>query len=252
MSGFIKTYRSLLNWEWYGNPDMVALWIHLLLSANYEDKRWKGSIIRRGQFVTSLHSLSEQTGISIRSLRTCLERLKQTGEIEEKTTNKFRIITICNFDSYQSIERSTDKQPTNNRQTTDKQPTTTEEYKEYNNNLVCDARARLEAATIQNSLWLDKTAMELRCPNVMQLAEDVMTEWELTQLPDTEWTVQHLYNHMRKKLYLRAQEDKTSKLDAKEARRAQLKKDSLNDLKSILNGNYQQQTEYAGVDESTW
>jgi hypothetical protein len=86
----------------------------------------------------------------------------------------------------------------------------------------------------------------------MQLAEDVMTEWELTQLPDTEWTVQHLYNHMRKKLYLRAQEDKTSKLDAKEARRAQLKKDSLNDLKSILNGNYQQQTEYAGVDESTW
>lgn len=131
--GWVKLYYSLLEWEWAGDPNMVALWVHLLLSANYEDKRWKGIVIRRGQFVTSLHSLTEQTGISIRSLRTCLERLKQTGEIEEKTTNRFRIITICNFGSYQAKETRTDNQPTNNRQSTDNQTTTTKEYKEYKN-----------------------------------------------------------------------------------------------------------------------
>jgi hypothetical protein len=107
-------------------------------------------------------------------------------------------------------------------------------------------RARLEDATINNSLWLDKAAMELRCPNVMQLAVDVMNEWELTHQPESEWTVMHLYNHIRKKLDIIKREGKPSRQEAKEARRADLKQKALQDLIAATNGIYQQPTERNG------
>lgn len=138
MEGWIKLYRKLLNWEWYGDPNMVALWIHLILAANYEDKRWHGMLIKRGQLITGRKALSEATGISEQSIRTCLERLKSTNEITIKTTNKYSIITICEFDSYQDAEELTNQQInqqlTNNQPTTNQQLTTTKEYKEDKNN----------------------------------------------------------------------------------------------------------------------
>jgi len=121
--GWIKMFRSFLDWEWYGDTNMVRLFLHLLLKANYEDKRWCGKVIRRGQLVTSLASLSGQTGLTYRRLRTCLERLEQTNEIERKTTNKFTIITVCKYCDYQQVElperQTSDKQTTNKRQTND-------------------------------------------------------------------------------------------------------------------------------------
>lgn len=131
---FIKTYRKILKWEWADDPNMMALWFRLLLEANYQPKKWHGITVERGQLILSLSSLSARSGISTRTLRTCLERLVEGEQITKQTTNKFTIITICNYDSYQSNnidERQTnDKQPTNERQTTDKQPTTTKERKE--------------------------------------------------------------------------------------------------------------------------
>ena len=138
MEGWIKTYRSLADWEWHTDPNMVSLWMHLLILANYEDKPWGGIVVKRGQLVTSLVSLSEFTGLSIQQVRTCLSRLEGTGEIVQKTTNKFRIITICEFDVYQQTDsdyqQTNNKQTTNKQQTNNKQITTTKEYKEDKNN----------------------------------------------------------------------------------------------------------------------
>lgn len=128
---WVKLHDKFLEWEWHDKPEMVALWLHLLLFANWKDRRGHGIVVRRGQLVTSLNSLNEATGISLRSIRTCLERLKNTGEIEEKTTNKFRIITICNYDSYQDKETFNDKQTTNKRHSTDIQSTTPTDSTEY-------------------------------------------------------------------------------------------------------------------------
>ncbi len=123
-NGWIKIYRILADWEWYTDSHMVHLYIHLLISANSRDKRWRGIEVKRGQLITSLDKLHAQTGISVRSLRTCLERLESTGEIEQKTTNAYRLITICKYGIYQAREEENDKQPTSNRQASDKQPTT--------------------------------------------------------------------------------------------------------------------------------
>lgn len=140
--GFIFLHRRFLDWEWYGEPNMVALFIHILLSANYEPKRWKGIEVERGQFITSLQSLSDAIGVSVMKVRTCLKRLEETGEITTKTTNKYSIITICKYGSYQPKNSDTNKQVTNKQQTDNKQITIKQQSnnnniinKEINNNI---------------------------------------------------------------------------------------------------------------------
>lgn len=132
---WVKLYRHILEWEWYDDSKMVHLFIHLLLKANYEEGKWKGITIKRGQLLTGRLSLYQQTKISHQSIRTCLEKLKSTNEITIQATNKYSIITLCNYELYQinqpttnqpHTKRATNNQPTTNQQTNHKQ--------EYNNN----------------------------------------------------------------------------------------------------------------------
>ena len=126
-TGWIKIHRKLLEWEWADDPNMVALWIHLLLNANLTDKKYRGKTIPRGSFKTSLNELVSKTGLSKRNLRTCLERLKSTHEVTQQTTHEYSIITICKFDTYQLIDNTTntpndtpnDTQATHQRHTSD-------------------------------------------------------------------------------------------------------------------------------------
>ncbi len=136
MIGWIKIHRKLIGWEWYQDSNMVHLFIHLLLSANHKPGNWKGIDLERGQLITGRNKLSEQTGISHQSIRTCLEHLKSTNELTIKSTNKYSIITVCNYDDYQLKENDTNQQ--NNQQLTSNQPTTNQQLttnkKEKNNN----------------------------------------------------------------------------------------------------------------------
>ncbi len=121
--GWVKNYRKISDWEWYTTPNMAHLFQHLIRSASHIDTRWMGVEIKKGQVVIGLHSLSAATGISIRGIRTCLQRLEQSGEIIKKSTNRFTILTICKYCKYQQDGRDTrqtnDKRTTNERQTND-------------------------------------------------------------------------------------------------------------------------------------
>lgn len=110
MIGHIKIDRKILNWEWYSDYKMVHLFIHLLLKANYKENTWQGIKIKRGQLITGLSKLSENTGLSMSQTRTCLDKLQNTGEIAIKPTNKYSIITICKYDTYQSEKKQNSKQ----------------------------------------------------------------------------------------------------------------------------------------------
>ena len=99
---FVKIYRKLLRWRWADNPNMLALWVRILLEASYAEKDWHNITVKKGQLVTSVAKLSAESGLSNKQVRTCLEHLKETGEIILKGANKYSIITICNYDDYQS------------------------------------------------------------------------------------------------------------------------------------------------------
>ena len=134
--GWIKLYRKLEKWEWYLDSHMVHLFIHMMFKANRETKQWQGITIERGQFISGRKTLSTETGISEQTIRTCIKRLKSTNELTNKTTNKYTVFTVVNYDLYQSKEednQQTNQQLTSNQPTTNQQPTTTKEYKEVKN-----------------------------------------------------------------------------------------------------------------------
>ena len=151
MEGWVILHRRFLGWEWFEKAEMVQLFVYLLLSANHNDKKWQGVDVKRGQVLTTYAKLGKITGLSPRSVRTCVERLKSTGEITTETTNHYTIVTICNYDKYQSGESTSDtpndKQLTNDRQTTDKRPTSNinnndNKDNNYNKLSLCGACAR--------------------------------------------------------------------------------------------------------------
>ena len=117
--GWIKLFRRFLEWEWYDQTPMVRLFLHLLLKANYEDKKWHGIVIKRGQLVTSFTNLSAETGLSIQVVRSCLDKLQSTGEVNKQSTSQYTIITVCKFADYQQVEES--EQQTNNKPITSEQ-----------------------------------------------------------------------------------------------------------------------------------
>lgn len=131
MSGWIKLHRQFKDWEWFNKSEMVHLFIYCLVKANYKDGTFQGQEVEKGSFLTSLKHLSDDTNISIQTIRTCLKKLEKTKEIEVKSTNKLTKITICKYASYQHDEEEANKQLTSNQQTTNKQLTTSKEYKEY-------------------------------------------------------------------------------------------------------------------------
>jgi len=127
---FIKIYRKMLEWEWYDDPNTCRVWIHCLLRANWKACKWHGIEIEPGQFITSLPSLAEETGLTINQVRTALEHLKSTGEITSKAQAKCRVITINAWTDYQGDHRQERRQSTGRSQDDHRQTTADKEYKE--------------------------------------------------------------------------------------------------------------------------
>lgn len=138
MDGWFKIHRKILDWEWWNKPEMVKLLILFVCKANIEDREWQGISILRGQFVTSFEGLKIESGYSIQKIRTCIKRFEKTKEITIKSTSKYSIITICNYDDYQVFDNTNQQadQQTNNKQTTNEQQQYKKEKKDKNNNIL--------------------------------------------------------------------------------------------------------------------
>jgi hypothetical protein len=128
--GWIKLHRKLIDWEWYKDVNTFKLFLHLLLKANTETKKWQGQTINRGQLITSLKNLSHETGLTEKEVRTAISKLEKTKEVGKQTTSVNTTLTMLNYDLYQSMGKPTDKQKANEGQSRGKQGATTKEYKE--------------------------------------------------------------------------------------------------------------------------
>lgn len=104
---WIKLYRKICDWGWYHEPNMVHLYVYFMLKAKLvinNDSRSEA-----WQLNSTLRLLTKATGISEKSIRTCLARLQRTGEISylPGVAHKQSVITLCNYDSYQATKNST-------------------------------------------------------------------------------------------------------------------------------------------------
>lgn len=101
-NGFIKIYRKILEWEWYDDIPTTRLFIHLLLTVNIKDSVWKGREIPAGSRVISLSKLSKEAGLTQKQIRGSLDKLERANCVAKSATPKYTVITVLNWDSYQS------------------------------------------------------------------------------------------------------------------------------------------------------
>ena len=126
---YIKLSRKLLEWEWYSDINTCRLFVHMLLKANWKKGKFQGVEIPRGSFASSLNRLSEDTGLSVQSIRTCIKKLKSTGELTVNQHGKSSIFTINNYCDYQDINTVSNNQSTEIQQGANTEVTTIEERK---------------------------------------------------------------------------------------------------------------------------
>ena len=110
MSGWIKLHRNLKDWEYYDDHNATRLLIHLLVSVNYEDKKWKETVVKAGTMVSSWQHLAHETGLSLKQIRLAMTKLERAGEavrqVAGKGAGKWQVISLVKWDKLQGFDDS--------------------------------------------------------------------------------------------------------------------------------------------------
>jgi hypothetical protein len=144
----IPLHSKIVDWEWFKEPTVLQVFIYCLINAQRKESKIMGHIIERGSFRTTLKDISEATNLSNQQTRTVIEKLKSTNNIGVKTTNKFTIITICNYDNYNDSFQIINKEEvsTSNKQLTNKKGVkATNKKVSFNDSEIYDLKAFADA-----------------------------------------------------------------------------------------------------------
>lgn len=96
----IKINKNLVDWEWFSEPGMVSVWIHILLEATTSDYDNMGLSVRRGQLMINSEMFAAHCGVSNKVLRDCIGRLVKCGFIRKESTRNYTLLTVNNYESF--------------------------------------------------------------------------------------------------------------------------------------------------------
>ncbi|HEF4449339.1 TPA: DnaD domain protein [Staphylococcus aureus] len=145
MTGWISIDRSIQN-HWLFKEKRTfskfEAWIYLLMEANHSKAKVPiGNqivTVERGQRLTSILTLSDLFNWSRFKVKTFLDLLESDGMLEVKTTSKYTLITIVNYDFYQSEQgrnqHQNDIKPTSKQHQSNINPTSNQHQTNTNNN----------------------------------------------------------------------------------------------------------------------
>lgn len=106
--GYVKLWRRSIEGGWLSNHKLWAFWCWCLMKATHKEFDFVVGYtqvhLMPGEFVFGLRKAAKELKISIQSIRTLLNFLKTSQNLTIKSTHLFSIITIINWDTYQSQE----------------------------------------------------------------------------------------------------------------------------------------------------
>jgi len=129
--GYVKFWRKSLDSGFLQNPNLFTFWSWCLLKASHKRRKQMVGMelveLSPGDFVFGRKSASVELKMSEQTIRTCLKKLKKLENLTTKVTNKFTLISIVNWDTYQDDKKNittkvTNSQPASNQQVTSSQP----------------------------------------------------------------------------------------------------------------------------------
>lgn len=111
MSGWFAVKRGITKHPIFEKrPDRLAVWLWLLDNAVWKDTphdvKGQTVIVPAGSVCASLRRIASETGVPIQALRTFLERLQKEHMINTSTNTGKTVISLCNWDKYQTSQHS--------------------------------------------------------------------------------------------------------------------------------------------------
>lgn len=92
--GYIKLYHSFLDWEWYKDLTVQAVFLHLLLTVNRKDVKKLGKLYKAGTRRVSVKELSEELGLPVKPIRTAITKLEQSGYIKRSMLGRVTLFEV--------------------------------------------------------------------------------------------------------------------------------------------------------------
>ena len=140
--GFVKLWRKSTDHGLLKNPHAFTLWCYLLMKASHKKHQHlvgnKVVELEPGQLVIGRKALARELNQNEAKIRRGLALLENMGNVTIKTTNKYSIVTVVNWSTYQNRKDESDQQSGQqaaNRWPTSGQQTATnkneENYKEH-------------------------------------------------------------------------------------------------------------------------
>lgn len=127
-NSWIKSYRKIKDWKFRRDPKIFSVWMHLLHGATHFEKtiNFNGCnvVLKPGQLITGRYSIEESTGVHHSSVVRILNKLKSEHQIEQLKTSRYSIISIVNWEQYQSGEHL-NEHPVNIQRTSSEHPVNT-------------------------------------------------------------------------------------------------------------------------------
>ncbi|WP_339283706.1 DnaD domain protein [Paenibacillus sp. FSL R5-0486] len=129
MDGWIKLHRKTMD-----NPivckdaDHLAVWIYLLTNATHKEYpavfAGEKIMLQPGQLITGRKTIGEKFSVHESKVQRILKKFETEQQIEQRSSNNKRLISILSWADYQSSEQQNEQQM-NNQRTTDEQPVNT-------------------------------------------------------------------------------------------------------------------------------
>ena len=155
--GYIKDWRKSLDHPLFKKPLIWHFWGYCLKKAQHKDCQCfiNGRVIdvKRGSFVFGRKRAAEETGLTERQIRTAILHLVKLQNLTIKSTNKYSIVSIVNWEAYQQDESKSDQQ--NDQGATKERPHT----RMYKNEYISRGKSVFEIFSPEINRW-DKPAVE--------------------------------------------------------------------------------------------
>ena len=122
--GYIKLWRKIFDSGIQKEPATFTLWIWILCNVTRKPLNYiaRGQQIKLepGELIVGRKKLSMELRLSERSIRTCLDHLEKWQNLTIRSTNRFSILKVMNWELYQQKENENDQQ--NDQEVTSKRP----------------------------------------------------------------------------------------------------------------------------------
>lgn len=135
--GYVCLWRKSVASAVFQNDGLWKVWCWCLMRANWKENHvpittGRGqsiATVKPGQFVFGRKTASEELGMRPSTVQDRMAKLEKMGNIVRQPSTHYTVITVCNWESYQSERlsaRQPSRQPSDNQPSTNRQPTDTE------------------------------------------------------------------------------------------------------------------------------